>query len=231
MTKMNISGRNCATMVRAFVIGALFSSVAAAGPVPKLAQTEWAQQREQKTDDESLGVDAHENQAVLRETTAEEIEARLQRAIANLKSVDERTWKRAERRAKKHFARAASPSAALLLQRALDASQARKHAIAIQHLNDLVNLAPDFAEGWRLRGMAHLREQSIGAAISDLADAVALEPRNFETLTVLGHAFEGIGDHKRAFAAYQKALDIHPHFEAAQKGVERLRLIMQGVGI
>lgn len=147
---------------------------------------------------------------------------KLNQAFGNLSSDDEATWREAQRQVSKALARSGSASMDLLLKRGKDAIEREEWETALLHLTDLVNLAPNFAEGWNRRAQAHYQTQSLGVALADLGEAVAAEPRHYEAFTAMGVILEQINRLSDAAAAYRAALEIHPHFEAAKTGLERI---------
>ncbi len=157
-----------------------------------------------------------------------DLEERLEKALRELKSDDPAVWGRAERRAKKLFARSGSPSFDLLLKRGRDAIEKKDLDAALEHLTDLTILGPDFAEGWRMRALVHLANQDPADALGDMMAAVSLEPRNFEALFLLASLFERFEAPDQAYRALEKALAIHPNYAPALKARERLRIVVEG---
>ncbi|MCI4661173.1 MAG: tetratricopeptide repeat protein [Neomegalonema sp.] len=156
---------------------------------------------------------------------------RIAKALDELKSEDEAVWKPAQAALEKAWQRSGSDSMDLLLLRAQRAMKAAEPEKARRHLTDLVNLAPDFAAGWSLRGALNLAEGDVGAALADIAYTLALEPNEFQALTGLGQIYAGLGDEKRALFAFRAALEIHPHYGPAAEAVERLVPMVEGLKI
>lgn len=155
-------------------------------------------------------------------------EAMIAKAFENLRSEDETVRARAEKRISDHFSASGSASMDLLLQRGRDAMDKEAFDVALVHFTDLVNLAPDFPEGWNARATAHFRLDDYGAALTDLAEAVALDARHYSALAGLGVVLEAIGDEKGAMVAFRQALEIHPHLDAPKSAVERLAPTVDG---
>ena len=149
-------------------------------------------------------------------------EEALEQAFENLRSEEEAVWKAAERTVTKSWSRSGSASMDLLLQRGRDAMRRENWDAAIEHLTDLVNLAPDFAEGWSARATVYFRQEKLGLALADLGEAIAQDPRHFGAYAGLGLVFEKLEDAPRATEAYRRSLSIHPNLKAARDGVERL---------
>lgn len=129
------------------------------------------------------------------------------------------------------WSRSGSDSMDLLLSRGRDAMAEQEMEKAISHFTELVELAPDFAEGWNARATAYFLDDQYGPSISDIAQALALEPRHFGALAGLGMMFEAIGDKKNALRAYREGLAVHPHMSGPKSAVERLTPEVEGQGI
>ena len=132
------------------------------------------------------------------------------------------------RQIKRNWARSGSASADLLLKRGRDALSAKKPKIAIEHLTALTDHAPDFAEGWHMRASALYQQELYGPAVADLEQALRLNPYHFDAIQGLGAVFEQLGDHKRAYEAYEQVLAIHPHHTVVLEAMERLEDKVKG---
>lgn len=115
-----------------------------------------------------------------------------------------------------------SPSMDLLLSRAAKAMERKDFDHALRFLDDLVRLAPDFAEGWNKRATVHYLREDYGRSVADIQRTLALEPRHFGAIYGLGAILERTGDKKGALTAYRRGLEINPHLPGAQEAVERL---------
>lgn len=149
-------------------------------------------------------------------------EERIELALEALQSEDEAERARAESRLSDLWSDSGSDSMNLLLKRGRDAMEREAFDAALEHFTDLVNLAPEFAEGWNARATVHYRLDKYGAALADLSEALALEARHFSALAGLGVILEAVGDEAGAVAAFRQALTIHPHLDGPQEAVDRL---------
>ena len=133
-----------------------------------------------------------------------------------------------QRKIMAEWARNDSDAMTLLLARATEAMKEEELDHALGFLDDLVRLAPDYAEAWNRRATVHFQREDFGRAVSDIARTLALEPRHFGALTGLGVIMERLGREEAALAAFHRALDINPHLEAARKAVDRLKPEVEG---
>lgn len=123
--------------------------------------------------------------------------------------------------------RSGSVTADFLLKRGVEALERREPDVAIEHFSALIDHAPEVAEGWHGRAQAFFDQGEYGQALSDLSQALNLDPRNYEAIFGLGAIFESLERPRQALAAYRLALKAHPHYKNAAEAVKRLE---QGVG-
>lgn len=102
---------------------------------------------------------------------------------------------------------------------------------AIGHLNAATDHAPDFAQGFYLRGTAFYMTGAYGQAAADFARALTLEPRHFLTLTQLGSMLAEMGNEQAALEAFRASLAIHPHQREALDAVDILDRVTGGRAI
>ncbi len=124
-----------------------------------------------------------------------------------------------------------SASVEVLLNRSLSAVNEQDFDTARVHLDDIVELAPGFAEGWNQRAILNFMTDRYDEAILDIQRAVSLEPRHYGAWSGLGQIFESVGNGRAALQAYRQALSVNPHLEGAERAIKRLVLDVEGQGI
>lgn len=115
-----------------------------------------------------------------------------------------------------------SPTINVLLGDATSAMRAGKHLQARKQLDAIVDLAPDFAEGWNQRATLLYLMGDLEASAADIARTLTLEPRHFGALSGLGLIYDRLKRPKAALRAYRKALEIHPGLKQAEQRVKKL---------
>lgn len=149
-------------------------------------------------------------------------EAQLDELFRQLSEEENPAWPVIQAQIWRVWRRSGSPSMDLLLRRAMEKMEAEDYAAAIRFLDDLVRLAPEFAEGWNQRATAYFLAGDYGRSMRDIEATLALEPRHFGALAGLGIILDRTGNKAGAVAAYRRALELHPNLEGAQRGVDRL---------
>ena len=87
----------------------------------------------------------------------------------------------------------------------------------------IIDLAPEFAEGWNKRATAYYLAGELDASMKDVERTLALEPRHFGALSGLGLIRLAKGDELGALRAFEATLEVHPRARAARYHVLRLR--------
>ncbi len=87
----------------------------------------------------------------------------------------------------------------------------------------IVQLAPDFAEGWNKRATTLYAMGLFERSMQDIDKVPALEPRHFGALSGLGLCNIRLGNDKAALAAFQHAAALDPNLPGVQANVEALK--------
>jgi tetratricopeptide (TPR) repeat protein len=128
----------------------------------------------------------------------------------------------------RRWARSGSDTADLLMTRAQDALKSRELPLAIELLDRVISLEPDWAEGWNQRANALFLQGDPIRSMLDIAETLKREPRHYGAMMGLGTILRQQGDDKRAMVAYRKALEVYPQLEAVKDAVESLKLEVDG---
>lgn len=119
----------------------------------------------------------------------------------------------------------------LLLERAVKAAQEKKNELALKLLDTIVELAPDYAEGWNQRAQLFYLENDYQRALGDLRRVLALDPNHFRALEALGHILRELGEKRGALQAYRKLIEVNPFTSGARQTLEELEREVTGQGI
>ena len=93
---------------------------------------------------------------------------------------------------------------------------------AIALFTQVIDLKPDFAEGWNKRATVLFLKGELEASISDIQKTLELEPRHFGALDGLAEIYLIQDDLLGAAATYKRILEIIP---TSKKSQDRLKLI------
>lgn len=121
-----------------------------------------------------------------------------------------------------------SDSINLMMEWAQRAIGTRNFAAALDTLDQVVLLAPDFAEGWNKRATLHFMMEHPQKSMADIERTLALEPRHFGALAGMAEILRARGDNELALKAYERALEIYPRMLGAQQAVGELSDALSG---
>jgi tetratricopeptide (TPR) repeat protein len=124
-----------------------------------------------------------------------------------------------------------SETCTLLMARVKVAVAAKNYDLALKLLNAIVEIKPDYVEGWNERATVYYLKDDYARAIGDTAKVLALEPRHFGAWSGLGLMLQELGDDKDALEAFRKALAIDPHLEHVPDVVRELSEKVEGRSI
>ncbi|MDA8869998.1 hypothetical protein N9H93_01240 [Rhizobiaceae bacterium] len=142
--------------------------------------------------------------------------------------------RRAERISKAIWAKwqtSDSASVDLLTVWARNASSSRKYAVALDLLDQVVVLRPEYAEGWNQRATLHFAMRNFSKSITDIERTLALEPRHYGALAGLAGMLTQLGREEEALETWYRALAVYPAMRSAQAAVLSLEEKLAGRGI
>ena len=128
----------------------------------------------------------------------------------------------------RRWARSGSATADLLMIRAQTAMKDKQLELAIELLDRVISLEPDWAEGWNQRANALFLAGDPIRAMLDIGEALKREPRHYGAMMGLGTILRQQGDDKRAMVAYRRALEVYPQLDAVKSAVESLKTEVDG---
>jgi len=141
---------------------------------------------------------------------------------------DEITAKHVEARIWAIWLHTPSDTAALLMMRAKAAMDVQQTDVAIELLDAIVKLRPDYVEAWNRRATLYYLKNNYTRALADIEQVLVREPRHFGALAGLGMIMQDLGDDKRALDAFRKALAINPHLDKVPELVKTLSEKVEG---
>ncbi|MBX3532137.1 MAG: hypothetical protein KF849_16150 [Rhizobiaceae bacterium] len=158
--------------------------------------------------------------------------AKLEKLFSELKR--ERNPRGAERIAnfiREEWGKSGSASIDLMMGWSEKAMEDKKFDVALDFLDQVTMLAPDYAEGWNRRATVHYMMDSYAKSMSDIEHTLRLEPRHFGALSGMAEIFKIYGRKQAALDAYSRVLAVYPMLRNAQEEVSELADELAGEGI
>ena len=124
-----------------------------------------------------------------------------------------------------------SPTVDLLFGRAMQAVGEKNYDRALRFLDNVVEQAPDFTEGWSRRAFVHFQLGNVRPAIGDLRRALALDPSHFKALDGLAQVLRDIGEKRAELQVMRRLAEVHPYWDGTEQAIEELAREVEGQGI
>jgi tetratricopeptide (TPR) repeat protein len=121
-----------------------------------------------------------------------------------------------------------SDTADLLMTRVKTAVDGKDLDLAIELLDSIVELKPDYVEAWNRRATIYFMKKEYGRSLDDIRQVLAREPRHFGALSGLGMIMQEFGEEKRALEVFRRALAVHPYLERLPDLVKSLTEKVEG---
>ncbi len=104
----------------------------------------------------------------------------------------------------------------------------RNYPSALETFEELVGLAPDFAEAWNKRATVHWLLGNNQDSLADIDKTLALEPRHFGALSGRGLVYVNLEEWELALKAFDDALAVYPQMIGPRLNAEAIRMMLQG---
>lgn len=127
------------------------------------------------------------------------------------------------------WARSPSAGANLMLRQGTQYMNEGRHEDAESNFDAVVELAPEFAEGWNKRATVRYLKGNYDGSIEDIKRTLALEKRHFGALSGLGLIYDSLNEKKAAIEAFRAALEINPHMDSITERLKELVDEVEGI--
>ncbi len=111
----------------------------------------------------------------------------------------------------------------LLMRRGRAAMARQDHLAALRAFDQVVKIAPDFAEGWNARATLYYLMGRHEDSLADIARTLALEPRHFGALSGRGLVYSALERWELALESFEAALAVHPQMTGPRLNAEAIR--------
>ncbi|HEY7492652.1 MAG TPA: tetratricopeptide repeat protein [Candidatus Tectomicrobia bacterium] len=102
---------------------------------------------------------------------------------------------------------------------------ALERAVAI--FTEVIELAPDFAEGYNKRATTYYMMQEYEQSIRDCEKTIALNPIHFGALSGTGLNYLGLREPRKALEYFERALEANPNMPQIQAYIEAIRKFLR----
>jgi tetratricopeptide (TPR) repeat protein len=97
-----------------------------------------------------------------------------------------------------------------LFQRAMNATNEKNYAAALDYFDQIIVIEPDYAQAYYRRSFVHFSNGATNKSVADLYSTLELEPKHFGAMFELTRILELTGHDKAALSALERFLAIYP---------------------
>lgn len=115
------------------------------------------------------------------------------------------------------------PAVVLLMRQGHGAMGRRDFRSALRSFNQVVDLVPDFAEGWNARATLFYLMGDYDASLADIEKTLAREPRHFGALSGRGLVYAAMEEWDLALKSFESALAVNPHLDGARRNADSIQ--------
>ena len=116
----------------------------------------------------------------------------------------------------------------LMMGWAARAAGTEQQGVALDYLDQVILLVPDYAEAWNRRATLHFLRGDYELSIRDIEETLAREPRHFGALAGLGQIMVRTERPHLARDAFARVLAVYPGNRNAQEALQRLEEELTG---
>jgi tetratricopeptide (TPR) repeat protein len=113
------------------------------------------------------------------------------------------------------------------LQEGIAEMQRGAFARAVEIFTDVIDMAPDFAEGYNKRATTYYLMQEFEQSIRDCEKTIALNPVHFGALSGSGLNYVGLRDLRKALEYFERAVAVNPNMPQIQTYIEAIRKFLR----
>lgn len=126
------------------------------------------------------------------------------------------------------FTQSGSATVDFLMESSARAMNDKRYGAALDFLDQVTLLKPDYIEGWNRRATVHYLLGNYPKAMSDSARVLALEPRHLGALAGIAGILQETGHDERALEAWENYLSYYPADREAQEQMFELMNKLSG---
>jgi tetratricopeptide (TPR) repeat protein len=113
------------------------------------------------------------------------------------------------------------------MARATELMNAGQHAAAIEVLTKVIDLKPDFAEGWNRRATVYYLAGQHQKSIADCDEVLKRNPGHFGALSGLGQIHVALEQYEAALKWFRRALEVNPNMIGVEINIKQVEELLK----
>lgn len=126
------------------------------------------------------------------------------------------------------WSRSDDPEVDRLFARGVAEMESREFAPAIATFTRIIEIKPDFAEGWNKRATVYFLAGEYERSLADCDEVIRRNPYHFGVLAGYGQIYLHLGEHDRALEYFRRALAVNPNLKGVRALIESLEARPRG---
>jgi tetratricopeptide (TPR) repeat protein len=126
------------------------------------------------------------------------------------------------------WSRSDDPAVDRLFAAGVAQMESRDFASAIKTFTQIIELKPDFAEGWNKRATVYFLVGDYERSLADCAEVIRRNPYHFGALAGYGQIYLRLEQYDQALDYFRKALAVNPNLDGVRSIVEALEARSRG---
>ena len=145
--------------------------------------------------------------------------------IRALRDPDERVRGTAEEALWAVWSRSGDARVDQLLRRGISEMNGEHFGEAIATFTRIIELKPDFAEGWNKRATVYYLAGDYRHSLADCDEVIKRNPQHFGALSGYGQIYLQLDQPERALEYFRRALEVNPNLDGVQATIDRLEAL------
>ena len=147
--------------------------------------------------------------------------------VKALRDPDEDTRNQAEQALWRIWARSGDPEVDRLYQAGIEQMNAGDLQQSIATFTRIIDLKPDFAEGWNKRATLYFLAGELRKSLADCDEVMKRNPYHFGALSGYALIYIRLEYYDRALEYSRRALEVNPNMDAVRRNVELLERLLE----
>ena len=114
-----------------------------------------------------------------------------------------------------------------LMARGIGEMQSGRIAESVVTFTEIIELRPDFAEGWNKRATALFLAGQLEASLADCDEVLRRNPRHFGALSGYGLIYFRQEQYAKAIDWWRRALEVNPNMAGVAENIERAEALLR----
>jgi tetratricopeptide (TPR) repeat protein len=125
------------------------------------------------------------------------------------------------------WSRSGDPAVDKVFEQGLDEMGAGKLPESIATFTRVIEMKPEFAEGWNKRATVYFVAGDFANSLKDCAEVIKRNPSHFGALSGYGQIYLGMGELEKARDYFKRALEVNPNLDGVEFNLRTLERVLE----